>query len=1510
MKFNKKAEMNTLLLLFLIVTSIIVANKVGLFSTFMPTTPDTGKLSPYINLWYYDIAVQQGTTWECAEQETVIFRTNAILSDGETFSDYKSGTWVALDIDGDNQLEGLGYSSTGSTAITCTQYPKLLSTSSGLYVGLRDIDTIYICQGTSSLAKYYKIDDSNACLDENTCLSEISLESYKSLGQEVSGGISSIKDAGKFTCENNNVVKKFCNYKGATPYPSDILNSCQIPCLYLAGQTVDGGVTADIVKCGGDYKPNINVCSSDSTKLYTTNSAGTLSSTICGLNGYNVCSNGACVNCKEGTSWCNGNTPMDCTGGQAISRGACTGLSTCAVTGSSPDTLATCNPNYPISTERCNLKQPQTFDGSTNTFINKGGECRNDCVLNNGIAECTHECTQNQYNCDDTTATLYKCEINSLGNKWIFLNGESINSQCLSGSCVSDSACAPKYNLGWEYCGGTTGKQRQKAITDSSGNLLSGGTTKENLPYAECNIACIEDNGNPQRTTCQPLSQCVNNFNKNVCKTTLIVGTCNSVGDAFTNEQNCQATNPRGFCNGNSIPAFCDIKAAECAGNYGCSINEGKIYACDSNGYFTLSNVLEICNNLGCNIGIDTIPSSINSQCNDRCTSSGYGCSNGKLFTCTNSNVNDIDGIQKIKSTEQSCTTGTCKDSSSCNPIKSLGTYCNNNILKQIVEDDSKLIDGKVREDTLATCNIGCDTQSNIPPLAECRQGHIIGTYCNSNELWQSVEDLTNVANGKTSQSKVADCILGCETKTSTFAQCKGERNSPGTFCKGYELWEAVSDPSAVSTGGIRTTRLLTCNNGCRGIDENNADCVPIRENTGTYCNGNDLWQSIRDDSAKADGYIRVSKITTCEEQCITSSSEYASCLGRSPGKYCVGTKELWEAVSDPSAVSTGGIRKTKIVDCTVGCEGVGAIDAKCTQVHIAGTYCDGKSLYEAVTDSSQTANGGIRISKLQDCNVDCSITSDTEASCVNQCTGITECIGGSIMQCNSGIIGNKLYTCGDLKCNEKTNGDAECTNLCSLEQPYTCVNNNAYTCEKNITTNQNVKILYQECGLDGCGSDGRCVSTNNPNSFICRGEALHSTDANGFPSTNPLFICNTLPSIEGLNAYCSEGFDKCKYCELNQYRCGTKELYQCGDPFIASKINVQSCEAGCFVISNNYNCDQLGTKINSPQNFFNNEDIIIVGILKGSKTQGGIVTSYSAKIEDAGFNILETKTGSSDLNGNFNINLGRRDLGTYRVTLTLPEFNNREFIISTKVSNDYKIKIFGEQVLILKPGLENRLKVEAKDSNGNAPASVIVSSSNITAEIIATSIASQWDLKLSGLPGTYDIGLKAVSGGVPQDEQFVTVELIKPILEIKTNMPSSIVKGKHTYDINVLGASIAIKPDNITATISHSPAESLTLLDLGAGKYTFEYDFIADGTYVLNVNTEKSGYTGSTFSQSSQVSTSGTTPPPGTNNQTTGGTGTTVTTPTLQEQIIKYKWYIIGGLILFVFRKKLKKWI
>jgi len=722
----------------------------------------------------------------------------------------------------------------------------------------------------------------------------------------------------------------------------------------------------------------------------------------------------------------------------------------------------------------------------------------------------------------------------------------------------------------------------------------------------------------------------------------------------------------------------------------------------------------------------------------------------------------------------------------------------------------------------------------------------------------------------------------------------------------------------------------LICANGGEGpkffseIGQNGVKCLgnfqPNKESCGT--DGKTLYTTSADGNTYSTQSCAVcTSITSDDKRCdaCISGQEYCTSRSGTNGQPSICSNGQFADKPGYGACTGLSICQTvnNLASCTVGCvlnqlgcQGVqpticdvptqtmvvngplclnSCVDGKCTKVEgcignegKAICMADGVTKKKCSTDGqsyTETVNCAIAIT-----DGTCQVNPSTlTAECVSpppQCiTGVNTCTGGVIRSCVNGKYSNIIDECNGLGCSTATN---KCTDQCTTLDAYSCYTTAiSQVCALNITNNQKYKQNMQ-CGVLGCDAvSGKCVKSGSPNSFICIGQDIYGTDSNGFAKTL-IKQCNLEPSVnvepnfQGLKPYCSEGKDNCKVCELNQYICTPTNLYQCGDEILGTKINSQECSAGCVRANNNIYCDQLYGIISATQNFPAENDVVITGTLKGSVSGLPIKeTNYIATLTSIGIT-AETKTGKTDVNGRVAIGFGIKPLGEYNILVQFTSFPELigTFDIKTKVTNDYIIKIEGSATALKIPGKQPKVIVIASKL-GKVPDDIIVSNSgNLTVNKKPISAQlGRYELELKGEPGIYTIGLKAIESGVSLDEYEIIVEIAKPKLTTRTNIPLSVKSGKKSFDVQIEApidelTTGGLVPDIIKATISHSPSTEITLKDLGGGKYTFDYDFKDIGTYTLTITALKAGYESVLYEQQIQVSEKGDELPPSVNQQ------------------------------------------
>lgn len=750
---NKKGAVPVVVWVVLAIAALFIANEVGFFSVMDPT--DVGDIpsvlqSPYVNKWYYGNIADEGATWECSTNNIVKFRTTDLT--------YSTTSEIGYSSTAGNNLKAYSYTTKYqtiynnpcSTAVpnrvaTCGTATLLSQIPGGWLTGY-DYTELYSCSGISD--KLFVCNHFPGGLSEQKAevraytenvnalisTSPVSLDSSK----EVLYGIYPVKDAGKYTCKNGDVVLKYCVYNGAEQWASVLQDDCNslLQCNKEI-KTIEGVLTP-VMKCAGDYKPLLSVCSSDTSSLHTTNNLGSLTTTLCGIQPtYHFCYSSDCIDCYGSASWCgsDGKSVYTCSNKQVLGPTTCTGTGVYCLeskTGTAAyETTARCTTDINVGTLRCLGAQPQIYTKISDTYYeyqNYGPSCLTSCNAGKCVNETKGDnvCdTSGETYCDSVSTELFKCNIRTdgTGNYWSYYS--ATQPTCLTGGCASETKCLSYYTLGYEYCSKTFPNQREIAVSDT--NLLTGGVKLQNvtisgLSVAPCNSFC-EVSGIPQKSKCHVIEGCTGISPNLACIDQTVLGTftkliqCNEVGDKYVSSTTCNAQNIYSICDPQTLSCF--TPPPQCSGTYGCA-NDGLIYECDQYGYFNTSKIVEDCNGKGCyTLGAPASPT--NSQCFDYCNgSSAYACEAGFYSECvlTTSGIIDMDFKQYLLSADKKrCDSGECsaEDSLECAPLYAPGSYyCKSDGLYYAEVNSLNFSSGFIKETFVdGPCPAGCGTSPN-----------------------------------------------------------------------------------------------------------------------------------------------------------------------------------------------------------------------------------------------------------------------------------------------------------------------------------------------------------------------------------------------------------------------------------------------------------------------------------------------------------------------------------------------------------------------------------------------------------------------------------------------------------------------------------------------------------------------------------------------------------------------------------------------------------------------------
>lgn len=783
-----------------------------------------------------------------------------------------------------------------------------------------------------------------------------------------------------------------------------------------------------------------------------------------------------------------------------------------------------------------------------------------------------------------------------------------------------------------------------------------------------------------------------------------------------------------------------------------------------------------------------------------------------------------------------------------------------------------------------ATCISGlCIDSTNCKPQYQLNK-----SYCNNNKVYRAIPDATTPANGGVTlgSSPSVDCKVGC-----TETVVEGVKQGDATCTKLVACIDKENQNICVAG---QTTQRATCS---AAGDEllNEVDCRTVLSNQNAICSsGTCITPTV---VCAGDFACKNGQMYSC------SNGQWGSVLNTCNSLGCSSTGET------PSSTNSECNNAPAYNGTLNMCSNGNSVLFEEKNV----TDADGKQ-YLLKSSASCGQEG---------CN-------PANGLCNTQCTpGSEVCSNGAVYSCSSSgaLSENPVYTCNGLQCDTSSS----CKSDCSQAQlnNYQCRVaagglQNSFLCNYNSTSKQYIYSLSQTCGGEGCDSvTGKCVSSGNPNSFICEdvsttglGGLIYSTNSLG-QKADLVDDCRN-KRIETFDAFCftnqnGDADNQCHYCIQGVYYCGTNEKFKCSDPLTLSKTDIATCEAGCSSTTSGTICDQLSVIIGKTTFAKDDKNVLITATLTGdisNNPKSGV--TYSVTLSGSGLP-QSIEQGTTGVNGMITASFGDLPLGAYNVSIALPEYpaakNQKSFTV--RVTNDYIITVFGGQVQFNVPNKQTKIIIQALKGT-NAPQGLTIT--NIpqgltSATITPTSVSGQWNLNIEGEPGKYTIGISPYDTAL-LEEQTVDVELRKASLLIESNMPASAKPGVRQYDIYIkgqvdtAGAKDFIKPDSISATIE---GESISLSDLGGGRYTFEHDFSSEGTYNLEATASKAGYESATRTLVLQISSSGTVSAPGSGGAgstgTTGTTGTTTTTGINNNTLIII---IIGVLIgYFVFGRK-----
>lgn len=782
-------------------------------------------------------------------------------------------------------------------------------------------------------------------------------------------------------------------------------------------------------------------------------------------------------------------------------------------------------------------------------------------------------------------------------------------------------------------------------------------------------------------------------------------------------------------------------------------------------------------------------------------------------------------------------------------------------------------------------CNIACieNTTTSVYCENACTP---IGNQCSGGIMYQCLSTA-----GGNNLSKVGNCFSGPgQSFCKDSSHCGNIHNSTDKYCSGKDLFVAgLSGDEYDLFGGITGSLSQTCQTACEVVNgtskckkevgceghEGGTICI---NNTKAKCSENgEYYESTSDCTTSAGGYVN--------GYCL-SQNNVASC--QPPAAQCSGSK-----FCTITNLTSGVIR-----NCNSGI--IGNISDSCNNL---GCYIDSTNNPQCnnecpTADARSCKDGDSYIcflnqtnqQKILKLNEDCGTQTCVNGNCNYECSGNSTCKSdGYIHSCSDHLSGGIIDYCNNEGCNSITN---HCTDKCTTEG-FRCFGQNSIQCFKNLTNNQYLEKTLT-CGTEGCNpSNNQCRVSGLPNNYTCgplgivaTDQAVYRTDSNGYLTSEVSEDCQVEQPRNNLDPFClpmtdnnkAYTFSRCVVCLYNEEpRCYGNTYAKCANMFTGEikQGSEKNCQIECTKNGGTFVCDDLIFSTDETQNFRVNDNVLITGKVTRSQSLKGYQTTCTYQVH--GESGKQNCNSGSD--GSLSISLGTKQLGSYIVNITFDKFNISK-LITARVTNDVDIKVV-ESILLKIPGTTPTATINAEDANHNPPDSINLKTqpANVSVTLTPTGISKQWALTITGGDtGKYSFGFEAISNGVPQLEQFKTIEIRKPQLTISSNLAKTAKPGKTTYDVKVSGptsssTSAGIEPDAISATIARSTAQPVSLKKLGSGTYTFEYDFSDTGTYTLEVQATYAGYDSFPFSQSIQISDSGKDVVPG-----GGGDGGTTT--------------------------------
>ena len=1432
------------------------------------STLPTGVLNTSVNMLYYDKA-WNNYLFDC---DLVDVRMSWDPNNPAEYTrlGQASGSRIALDWGGEDLTiyEGYGAYSSGTTSSSCDYYytPNQKLYQIGLY-GIYNVST----STSSRVVLCMKIDSSKMyantfIITGNTLSFPKSRDTIPAYSDRELLNNKSTQDTPKrYVCRNNNVVLQSCKSLQNDFIPMDICHPQQ-PCNFLSSETISFGVQKPVVKCGTPlqkFKLDYKQCVGDSSSSYSysvSNDGTAFNPPIPCEHG---CENGICNTCIPGYKRCKPlTTPGEiqiCDSGQnwvtwAGLHNVCVGDEECVET--SPDAI--CTIERFVREQRCfaaNATDPDKHQQKKLIEINTDGTevwanldlCRTPCRETgtgpNRITYCVPQCEQNAC----VGGELLQCLTfpdPGVGNKKMNDLGA-----CVAG-CKDITSCNPAHTPLGYYCHATLA-ERWNAISNL-GNLLGGGVSVSK--DKSCPFGCSGSNCN-NAPGCTSAGQqiCVDNpGKKKICSQQDITQdyasaeTCDS-GLCNTDVKTCKPKYPLGssVCQvGNELWRAANTgNVNDIYGGIKTSYDRTCLTSCIVNGR---PNFYDYCQPKP---GCENKPSQ-------------YACYLNHRYFCSNTTENYVSDEDCTQLYEGYCdeSTKTCKST-----LEEGQTKCEG--LQPVRFDGTNWVSL-----TTEPCDIRCKEPAETGSTAQCElECPTIGYSCIFNGITATLGNCKGPLQGG-DEDRTFEVIGNCiySQCTTDFNKCKSNHESSILFCSQNNLWVGVDTRNDYDLyGGVRDEQTQDC--------DNTLGCVAATGTAPAHCQVPDICRGKSNQNLCLNSFTSIlcspDEITYISTSCLDISNGYCNnatglctqgasqCTADRNGKFCTAQGVI-------KYCNNGNIGEiTPDGNCAYECTTLANGDSKCID------ECTTPDIYRCkpgTTSVSQLCYRNVSTQSNRYVDTDCgSVLCGSNGRCLSECTGTQTCDAGGnyLWECSSSgsIVGSQPID----KCYEKgcDIANSKCKNECPSFGAYSCEANstNSRLCDKK----SNNQLVYKtiDCGIEGCNqATGKCKALGDPDSFLCIGSTIWSTDHSGSPLLGLIDCSNPelkkdpftgLVSTKGLQPFCAKGLSNCKMCTgIGALTCAGGKLYQCGNIFTGESLAgtpVTDCEVSCSVSAYASICDKFSFAMVGAQNFGPLDDMNIVAKVQGTSSKTGIATSYIARITGGGEDT--TLPQSNTINGELVASFGRKPLGSYNITFTFPEYPTATKKIIATVVNDFKITLSGDVAKQIIPGRDVVFTI----SLSNDPDSIPCIGGNLTCVATRDTIG-KWIVKiLNPQKGTgYDLKLTPVKGGVNLPEQTITVGLEKPKLSAATSLLTSDKPGTKNVDIHITGASEKTKPDSVKATISHSPPVEVELRDMGSGDYTFSYDFTETGTYTLAVTASKEGYDDVVFSKTMEITSSG----------------------------------------------------